>query len=568
MAVIRQGNWLGQQRLDIPHIRGLESSVGGDFDLLAGRMVAGEKAVVVRGFRIIVGSGVTGQPATSLQVETAGGSLIHYLASENGSIFSVPNDRPVEVLSASNPRVTGGFVPGVVNYIGVDLTRQADDTTADLVMFMDADTNEENPKQVPLARTLDYKITISTQDFNNTPGIAPIAKVRTDSGNNITSLEDARQILFRLGVGGTTPNIYGSYGWPGGRREKTAFGVGAGGDIFFGGDKEIRSLKEWMEAVMTRVWEIGGGEFWYSLAADRNVKMIRGGATPFNNGEFFEWVPAVGFIPLTQLHWKSVRFVFDNSFEFINEVQDQIIDEPGLTDLENGECVYVDLDRSNSRTVAGLNPLVARKTTIKGLGGSDPPGNRFVMAWRINDSIFVRDQFFAVNGTFKTATHISFGNVKLSSIANFPNNTARVVNIDDITGVATAAGISRDNGYANNAPLGPGDVDIGRGVDDTRVNLSSDKVSTLPEGSMELSDIGSYPAAPAPGKAKVFFKDDSVSVLGGGIELTELDSAPVAPAADKAKLFLRDNGQPGSLNRTQVCVMWTDGSITVIAEGP
>ena len=567
MAVIRQGNWLGQQRLDIPHIRGLESSVGGDFDLLAGRMIAGEKAVVVRGFRIIIGSGVSGQPATSLQVETAGSSLIHYLASENGSIFSVPNDRPIEVLSASNPRVTGGFVPGVVNYVGADLTRQADDTTADLVMFLDADTNEETPKQVPLARTLDYKLIISTQDFNNTPGIAPIAKVTTDSGNNITSLEDARQILFRLGAGGTTPNTLSSYVWPGGRREKTTFGVGAGGDNFFGGDKEIHSLKEWMDAVMTRVWEIGGGEFWYSLAADRNVKMVRGGVTPFNNGEFFEWVPETGFVPLTQLHWKAIRFVFDNSFEYINEVQDQTIDEPGLTDLENGECIYVDIDRTNSRTV-GLNPLIARKSTIKGLGGSDPPGNRFVMAWRINDSIFVRDQFFAVNGTFKIATHISSGNVKLSSIANFPANAARVVSIDDVTGIAAAAGISRDNGYIDAGPLGPGDVDIGRGTDDTRVNLSSDKVSTLPEGSMVLSDIGPYPANPAPGSAKVFFKDESVSFLKSGIELSELDTTPVTPTANKAKLFLRDNGLPGSLNRTQVCVMWADGNVTVIAEGP
>ena len=530
MSALRQQNWLGQQRVDVQHMRALESSVAGDLDLLAGRMIAGEKAVVIEGFKIIIGSGLIGQLSSIIQIDTAGGSLIHYLASENGSIFSVPQDREPETLNTLNPRVKGGFVPGVVNYIGVDLIRQADDSTADLVMFLDANTDSETPKQVPLARTLDYVIVISTQDFNNIKGIAPIAKITTDSGNRITVIEDARNIMWRLANGGTSPNPRGSYAWPGGRREndiisQSAFGVG-GGDLFYGGDKEIHSLKEWMDAAMTRIWEIGGGEHWYSLAADRNVHMVKGGTSPFTNGEFFEWDG-------TNLHWKSLQFVFDNSIEYRNEIANQTTDSAGLTDLVDGECVYVDIDRSTLRTVALLNPLIARKGTIKGLGGSDPPGNRFVLAWRIGPKIYIRDQSYAVGDTFRNATHLSEGMVRLT-LNTLPNPT-RVAGVVDTTGYAVAAGMTRDNGYTNGANMGPGSLDIGFGVDDQRVNLSSDKVSSLKDGSLEF---------------------------------TEVTSTPSAPPSDRAKLFLRDNGLPGLLNKTQVCVMWSDGSITVLTEGP
>ncbi len=38
--ILRQQNWLGQQRVDAPHLRSLESSAAADFDVLAG-LIAG-----------------------------------------------------------------------------------------------------------------------------------------------------------------------------------------------------------------------------------------------------------------------------------------------------------------------------------------------------------------------------------------------------------------------------------------------------------------------------------------------------------------------------------------------
>jgi hypothetical protein len=44
MSANRQLNLLGQWRLDVPHLRSIESSVAADFDLLAGSMLGGGQA--------------------------------------------------------------------------------------------------------------------------------------------------------------------------------------------------------------------------------------------------------------------------------------------------------------------------------------------------------------------------------------------------------------------------------------------------------------------------------------------------------------------------------------------
>ena len=65
MAILRQQNWLGQQRLDTPHLRSVESAVAADFDLLAGKILGGDQALVVRGSDL-VSSGAVGTVASYL----------------------------------------------------------------------------------------------------------------------------------------------------------------------------------------------------------------------------------------------------------------------------------------------------------------------------------------------------------------------------------------------------------------------------------------------------------------------------------------------------------------------
>jgi hypothetical protein len=463
MSVLRQANLLGQGRVDVPHLRSIESSICADFDVIAGRIMAGSKPLIVSGFDSVT-TGMVGQPATNLQVNVANAVVMHQNATESGTILWVPSNRAVEVLNATNTRVIGGFSANTTNYISIDLIRSTDATTTDLVQFLNPQTNLETPKSVPLARTLDYTIHISTQDFSTTPGLCPIALVVTDTSNNILTITDARNKTFRLGPGGSVPNAQGSYSWPGGRTE-----VGDNSD-FNAGDKVINSMKDWCSAIMTRLWELGGGQYWYSPTNTVNVQMVRAGST-FTNGQYFEWTG-------TNLHWQGLTFLFDNSTAANNVVVNQLTDSPGLTDLADGQCIYVDVNRvTNGATIN------AAKATLATLGTPLIPGSRFVIAWRSGANIFTRNSDFAVGTQFGVATPSALGVVKLSvtsgtpaapvvvaldanGIGNNTNTTASQPGLQG-TGGTNGAGVSGIGGATGGTGVLAQGTGTGTGVDAT-----------------------------------------------------------------------------------------------------
>jgi len=488
MAVTRATNFVGGMRLDVPHTRGMESAVAADFDLLAGNILAGKKSMVVNGFKITITNAVGGK-ATSLQMVTAGSSMLHYNGSEAGTIFSVPDDRAVEGLHPTNARVFGSFTASSTNYVGIDIVRKPDVTTADQAMFLDADSLLEIPKTIPLGRTLDYTIVIGTTDFTSASTVAAVAKVVTDASNNVVSIQDARELMFRLGTGGSVPNPEYAYPWPEGRLENVT------GEVFAGGDRPIGSFKTWANAIMTRIWEIGGGQRWYSSVADRNVKLTRSG-TFFTNGEYFEWDG-------TNLHWKGLTYVFPNSSGWYNDIVNQTADLVGTTDLADGECIYVDLDYSADRT--GATAIFAAKASTKLLGSPTTPGSRQILAWRVGSSVFTKDSLWPVGSHFTPATTTSLGVVKLSFAPTLP--ASPVVLTDTERNRASAvngtpggvAGLWRSSASQNyqvlatglfrGASQGSGDITIGRTANDQAVLIGGNDFGSSGAG-VVVEDTG------------------------------------------------------------------------------
>lgn len=451
MSVLRQLNILGQERVDVVQFRLIDSSIAADFDLLGGKILSGQNALIIKGFEVGTAN-VTGGPATNLQMNTASSILVNFNSSESGSIFSVPADRAVEQLSTTNPRLTGSFTANQTNYVGVDLRRTADSSTADLAVFLGANTLQEKTEEVPLGRTLDYIIVVTTTDFSSLPTVTPVAIVITDVNNNVVSVTDARNLMYRLGSGGVSPNRLNTFSWPSGRNEGTS-------TEFFGGDKIISSLKGWMDSIMTRVWEIGGGQYWYSPTADRNVSLAAVGSAFTSNQEYFEWDG-------TNLHWKGLKFVFENSGSGVwyNDIANQITDLAGLTNLADGECIYVDLDRTANRT--GGTALTPIKGVTATLGISTIPGARQIIAWRIGANIWTRNSHFPV-GTFFALTPLSpdpsgsyvslnatidnFGRV-ITAADGYPGLTVQ----ENGSTVGTALGISTINFSSGVVAVGAG----------------------------------------------------------------------------------------------------------------
>lgn len=503
MAVSRQENWLGQQRVDVPHLRSVESAVAGDFDLLAGQVLTAARATVVKGFNVLTANAI-GSPATSLQVGVANGIILHQNASESGTIFQVSNSRLPEVLTTTNARVIGSFVSNQVNYVGLDLRRSSDSTTADLVEFLNANTLQESPQTVPLARTLDYRLIISTTDFTSQTNVLPIALITTDTNNNVTLIQDARQLMFRLGSGGTVPNIHNAYTWPYTRAENLT------GDVFSGGDKGISSAVEWIDAMMTRVWEVGGGPYWYSASDRTNMKLTRNVSTRFSNGDNFE-------VPVADVHWKGLSITFSNSpFTdgsgnpiFSNDIADQITNVPGLTNMAIGDCIYVDVDQTTVRT--GGTALVAVKAPMASMGSPTIPGSRWILVWRTANGYFTRDSQFGIGTIFSPATTTANGVVTLSQTPF--SAIAPVVASADASGRVIAPAISRGNGSAPD--FGAGNLLLGAGSSDTSVQVGGPSTTSVALGNSATTTVAIGTGGAGPTSITI----DTVSNVGDTISI-------------------------------------------------
>lgn len=272
MSVQRRVNWISQQRVDVPDVRSIESAASNDFDQLIQAFVTGtSQGYFLRGFEISM-VGAIGGAANSLQVLVDPGSIFHILASQSGTFLMVPPGTAPQTLNAStNPIVDGAFTPNAVNYVGLDYERFIDNATSAQVYIWDPNTKSEITKTAPRAQILRYRLSISTTPWPS--NILPIAIVITNPTNNVVSITDSRWMLFRLGQGGANPNPL--YTYPAFTMENPPTSTNSLVNPFEGGDKEILSLKGWMDSVMTALQQIKGTTFWYSSSSAGSVTSIR-----------------------------------------------------------------------------------------------------------------------------------------------------------------------------------------------------------------------------------------------------------------------------------------------------
>lgn len=274
MAVQRRVNFISQQRVDVPDMRAVESSASNDFDQLFQAFVTGpSKGYVVRGFTILM-AGAIGGAASGLQLNVDPGALLHVTSSQSGTILMVPTGTPSQQLNSStNTIVDGAFVPSAINYVSIEYERFIDDTTSAQVYIWNPTTNSETTKVAPRAQVLRYRIKITTAVPLAT--YLPIATVVTDAGNNVISVRDSRDLIGRLGRGGITPDPFHVYPWSQGRIENPSVSTSNSLDPFYGGDKAIANLKEWMDAVMSSILEIKGTNYWYSTNSAGSLVDLR-----------------------------------------------------------------------------------------------------------------------------------------------------------------------------------------------------------------------------------------------------------------------------------------------------
>lgn len=267
MAITRRNNTLSQSRIDCPSYRSIESAASADFDLVAQSLISGAgNPYIINGFTINMASNPIGGASSNLQVVVANGSLLHTTASQSGTFYLVPAGTPNVVLNAvTTSNVFGSFVPSSLNYVGIDYYRFQDAATDQQFALWDPTAKDEDQIIAPAAIVLNYEFVITSSIW--AANILPLAIIQTDSSNNVVSITDSRPLLFRLGTGGATPNPYYFYPFPEGTTESNPTTTSNSVNPFYGGDKGITDMKDWIDAVETGFLYAFGGPYWYSFAA-------------------------------------------------------------------------------------------------------------------------------------------------------------------------------------------------------------------------------------------------------------------------------------------------------------
>ena len=269
MAVLGRLLVSSAERLDLPDFLAIDSFSQGDWKYFMSSLVGGTKPYVLKGFDVINPNAAIGTQSVSIRVAD---SVVYYPGSTAGPFFHGLS----EGNTASTPLIPE-LRKNSTNY--VYLTLSTFDAAKDTRAFWDPDkeggVGGEFTQDINTETALSAVVNVSVSSFP--ANTIPICKVVVGS-NFVTSIEDARDMMFRLASGGISPNPLSRYQFRNlpnssfARSEpNTLMSSALDPNAFQGGDKNIQTLKEWMDVVMTKLLELGGTSYWYEGAVSLNL---------------------------------------------------------------------------------------------------------------------------------------------------------------------------------------------------------------------------------------------------------------------------------------------------------
>ena len=271
MAVLGRLLVSSAERLDLADLLSIDSYTAGDFKYLLKGLVGDTRPYILKGFDVLDPVNSIGTQSCSIKVAD---SVVFYPGSSAGPFFH----GLAEGHSLAQPLVPE-LRKNAVNY--VYLTLSTFNTSVDTRAFWDPDKDGgaggEFTQDVNTESALKVEVNVSVGSFP--ANTIPIAKI-TVGPVVITKIEDSRDMMFRLGTGGLNPDPFSRYTWKsypsaGYERAEPPTAITAGGvNPFKGADKNINSLKEWMDAVMSKIAELGGTAYWYEDASTYSLTSV------------------------------------------------------------------------------------------------------------------------------------------------------------------------------------------------------------------------------------------------------------------------------------------------------
>lgn len=363
MAVLGRVLFSSAERVDLPDLLSIDSYTAGDWKAFIQGLVGSTRPYILSGFDVISPESAVGAATCSIRVAD---SAVYYPGSAAGPFFfGMPAGDPT-----SAPLVPKLHGANATNY--VFLTLSTFDTASDTRALWDPDRNAtgaEFTQNINTQTAIQVQVNVSTGSFPvNT---VPVAIITTGSNGMIASIQDARDMLFRLGTGGLNPNPLNGYSFrslPSSTYARfepdTVISQIGGTNPFQGGDKNILTLKEWMDTVMTKLRELGGTKYWYEDTGTFNLATIyKDVLTGYwkSKGTYSHSTATAGVII-----WSE-----DIHFNSVNCPRDLVIRAGTSAALADGQVAYIKLLRNQLANNLDLPVVFTNSQTyVNSLDGS------------------------------------------------------------------------------------------------------------------------------------------------------------------------------------------------------
>ena len=349
MAVLSRLLLGAAERVDLADMLSIDGYTAADFQALIKTFAGTDKPYVLNGFEVINPSLAIG--AVSLAIDIAN-AAVYYPQSNAGSFYyGFPEG------SENAEPLVPELRQNATNFIYLTFTTF--DNAKDTRAFWDVDQNGgeggEFTQDINTSSTLKIEVGVSVASFPE--GSIPICKVVVGT-SVIQAIQDCRDMMFRLGTGGLIPDPFANFTFPSlpsaqyARNEPpSTITSAAQPNPFEGGDKNITTLKEWMNAVMTRIKEIGGTTYWYEAGGGGSSP------TPPNINDLFQDFAGTAFS--SKGRWEHsgatpglVTYTEDMHITSLRDPRKTIIRANNFT-LADKEIAWIDIVREGD-----LNPVL------------------------------------------------------------------------------------------------------------------------------------------------------------------------------------------------------------------
>ena len=369
MAVLQRVAFYPQQRLDTPDARSLEAFSQNDWNYFL-KGVFSVKSMVISGFEVSNFSNIFTVPGIKLKLNNV--SLIHPEAKTSASGFYISAGNEKDLTLTLNPSAT--------NFVEIDLKAQPGvrDVRAFWDMGAEGGKGSEFTDTVDTVINLDLDVTANVAGF--TEGKIPLYKIITNAQGLVIELTDCRPMLFRLGTGGSSPDPRATAEFPPipspanaelennpVAREATPTNM-----PFLGGDKNIKSLKQWMDIIMTRMKQMNATNFWYQKPNATPASVYQNAALTLLSGGTWEHI--TGTPGNLKLHEGSLLIRLGQN--------DSVLHPFASIDLTEHKCLYILLSTDSSTVSYRLgqnttSPIIPRSVTAVTTTSItvDPEGN-------------------------------------------------------------------------------------------------------------------------------------------------------------------------------------------------